>query len=65
MKLRWLVRRNEVTAMEVREYALANDLPMMEAKQQLVNETKPVLQYHTLAGGWQDVPVEVLTNNPK
>lgn len=65
MKLRWLVRRNEVTAMEVREYALANDLYMMEAKQQLVNETKPVLQYYTVLGGWQDVPVEVLTNNPK
>ena len=63
MKLRWLIRRNEVTAMQVREYAQAHDISMMQARGQLVKETPPVLQYHTVLGGWQDVPTEVVPHD--
>jgi len=63
MKLRWLIQRNAVTAAEVRNYAETHDLPMMQARDELINETRPVLQYHTVLGGWQDVPTEVIPHD--
>jgi hypothetical protein len=62
MKLRWLVKRNEVTHDLVQRYASAHALPMMEAKHELINETQPVLQYWTLKNGWQDIPTVIITH---
>ena len=63
--VRWLIRRNEVTAEEVREYAAANDLPLMTAKRILINESLPVLQYRNVAGRWLDVPTCVISDKEK
>lgn len=63
--VRWLIRRNEVTAEEVSEYASENNLPLMTAKRILVNESVPVLQYRNVAGRWIDVPTCVISHKDK
>ena len=63
-KMRWLVKRNKVTAEQIKQYATEHNLRMMEAKKILVNEIQPVLQYWddggslaVMGGGeWRDVP---------
>lgn len=44
MKLRYVTYSNRVTAKEVHNYAVTNDLSLMEAKAVLINESEPVLQ---------------------
>lgn len=58
MKLRWLTKRSQVTADDVRCYLERNEhVSMMEAKRRLENVTGPVLQYFDKgAGVWVDVP---------
>ena len=63
-KMRWLVKRNKVTAEQVKKYAEENDVSMLAAKMLLAKETTPVLQYWddggslaVMGGGeWRDVP---------
>ena len=63
-KMRWLVKRNKVTAEQVKKYAEENDVSMLAAKMLLAKETTPVLQYWddggslaVMGGGeWKDVP---------
>lgn len=62
-KLRWIVKKNKVTAEQVRKYAEENDVSMMAAKMLLAKETAPVLQYWddggsfaVMTGEWKDVP---------
>lgn len=64
-KLRWLVRKNQVTSEEVTAYRDTKNVSMAEAKAALVNEKKPVLQQwfssgeQNEAGHWQDIEVVV------
>lgn len=61
-KLRWLVRRNEVTAEEVRTYRDAQGITLAEAKAALVNEKPRVLQqWSEFEGNGEWVNVEVVT----
>lgn len=61
-KLRWLVRRNEVTAEEVRTYRDAQGISLAEAKAALVNEKPRVLQqWSEFEGNGEWVNVEVVT----
>lgn len=62
--LRWLIKRNEVTAAEVQAYAREHDLSLMAAKTLLVAEKPKVLQQWweaesgaPVAGEWRNVPV--------
>ena len=63
-KMRWIVKRNKVTAEQVKKYAEENDVSMLAAKMLLAKETTPVLQYWddggslaVMGGGeWRDVP---------
>ena len=63
-KMRWIVKRNKVTAEQVKKYAEENDVSMLAAKMLLAKETTPVLQYWddggslaVMGGGeWKDVP---------
>lgn len=48
IELRYYIEKNHVTADQVREYSLEMQVPMMEAKEMLVNATKPVLQYREM-----------------
>ena len=59
MKLRWAIKRRTVTAEQVRAYSEKYDVPMMQAKRELVGESKPVLQYYD-NDAWHDVPLEVI-----
>lgn len=68
VELRWLIRRNTVTAEKVSQYRQANSVSMMAAKNILQDERGPVLQYRTCTGvlgqlwtDWKDVPTEVIT----
>ncbi len=68
IKLRYLIRKNRVSAREVREYALTHDISLSEAKQLLVDESEPILQvwqqYDNWGNGvWQDIPTETEYNN--
>ena len=62
--MRWIVKRNKVTAEQVKKYAEENDVSMLAAKMLLAKETTPVLQYWddggslaVMGGGeWRDVP---------
>lgn len=53
--IRWMIKRNTVTAEMVREYAAKEGLPTSVAKKELVNEQMS-LQYRDEVGGWIDVP---------
>lgn len=58
--IRWYIERNRVPqAHEVRAYAIAKGVTMMEAKRELMNESKPRLQFWDNNGKWQDVPTVV------
>lgn len=60
MKFRWAVYRNKVSSDMVRSYALENDISMMEAKNFLVNEKNPSLQYDKGDGVWRDIPTVII-----
>ena len=45
MKLRYFTIQNKVDSVKVREYALENQLNMMEAKRLLENKSSTSLQY--------------------
>lgn len=57
MKLRYLAEYSKVLAIHVKEYADKNDVSLREARDKLVNETKPRLQYFD-GGEWHDVETE-------
>jgi hypothetical protein len=68
IKLRYVIRKNRVSAGKVREYALTHDISLSEAKQLLVDESEPILQvwqqYDPFGNGtWQDIPTETQYNN--
>jgi len=63
-KLRWFVERNEVTAKEVKDYADLFVMPVVEAKNMLINPQPPVLQYQTKDGIWLTVPTEFGLSGP-
>lgn len=69
LKLRFLIRKNHVTAEKVREYADYSNLTLMQAKKALAYESKPVLQYFYRdewnTGHWEDVPTVVEYINEK
>jgi hypothetical protein len=70
-KLRWLVKQNQVTADEVRDYRDTQGTSITEALHKLKNAKPPVLQQWWTTGGqdpaqgtategeWRDVPVVV------
>ena len=59
--LRWVIRRNKVTAAQVAEYREKHNVSMEAAKRILKNEQGPTLQYRDGIGyPWIDVPLEVL-----
>lgn len=74
LQLRWLVRRNNVTADEIRNYRETHAISFNEAKRLLIDEREPVLQqwwetegyeheeYLTQGGEWRDVPIECAPN---
>ena len=45
MKLRYHTVKNKIDASTVRQYALENQLPTMEAKRIMENQSSTVLQY--------------------
>lgn len=57
MKLRYLVEYNKVLAHQVRNYADEHEMSIREARDTLVNKTKPRLQYFD-NGEWHDVETE-------
>jgi hypothetical protein len=57
--LRWLMKKNEATAEEVRAYADREGLGLMQAKVRLENRTQPILQQN-IGGTWVDVPFVVV-----
>lgn len=57
MKLRILVVKNEVTAEQIQNYSMVNDVSFAKAKAILVNEQPPKLQYYDWPN-WVDVPIE-------
>ena len=62
LKLRFLIRKNHLTAEKVREYADRANLTLMQAKRELAYETKPVLQYwfeDDWNAHWVDIPTVV------
>jgi hypothetical protein len=64
VELRWLIRKNKVTAEQVVELAASLPCTMAAAKKQLVNEFGPVLQFkYESIGAWHDVPVVVEYRN--
>ena len=69
LKLRFLIRKNQLNMEKVREYADRANLSMMQAKRELAYETKPVLQYFYRdewnTGHWEDVPTVVEYINEK
>ena len=68
MKLRYVIRKNRLSAGEVKQYALKHDVSLSEAKQLLVDELEPVLQvwqqYDQFGNGtWQDIPTIIEYTN--
>lgn len=58
--IRWYIERNRVPqAHEVRAYAIGRGVTMMDAKRELMNESKPRLQFCDHNGKWHDVPTVV------
>lgn len=61
MQLRWLIRKNYITAEHVRAYAIANDVSLLAAKSALENVSPPVLQFRLQdTDMWDDVPFEYI-----
>ena len=59
MRLRWLTVMNHVTAEMVHQYAIENQVRLMDAKKLLEKKTTTVLQYCPDGGtnqDWTDVP---------
>jgi hypothetical protein len=68
MKLRYVIRKNRLSASEVKEYALKHDISFSDAKLILLDEPDPVLQvwqqYDQFGNGtWQDIPTIIEYNN--
>ena len=64
-KFRWVIKRRTVTAEQVRAYSQKYDVPMMQAKKELVDESEPILQqfvtYDPFGNGkWEDIPLEYI-----
>ena len=55
MKIRYLTKKNQVTAEQIENYAREHNLPKIMVKQQLENKIGPVLQYWDENTGWTDV----------
>lgn len=57
MKLRWVTKKNHVTADEVRKYCEKNHTRQLKsAKEILENEEGPTLQYFDeVTGDWEEV----------
>ncbi len=62
IELRWLVRRNQVTAEQVRAYRDTHCVSIMDAKKILCNENAPILQWREGARAWEEVPMEFEMN---
>jgi len=55
---RWVIRKNEVCAEDVRFFATTQEFPMLEAKRILEDKEGPILQVDQ-GYGWVDVPTVV------
>lgn len=59
MMMRWLIRRDRVTADMVRKHSEIFGTTLAKSKQMLLRETPKVLQYCTDGVNWIDVPTVV------
>lgn len=62
-KLRWVIRKNKVTAAQVKELADEWELSISQAKFELENKSGPILQqwwyWPDSCGEWRDIPIEI------